>query len=123
MERNPVLVRVLWASVAWDLASLVMLWWMPGWLLAAFDHPVPEESFLFRLAALPLLMAPVVYAMAARDGRGDCALVTASIRLRTVGAAGIIGLLIAESPQGALAYWGFAGADLVWAGLIFRLRA
>jgi hypothetical protein len=121
MERRPGLVRVLWASVVWDLGALLMLWWMPGWLLDAFHHPVPAEPFLFRLAALPLLMSPVVYAMAARDGRPESPLVAASIGMRVLGAAGIAGLLVAHLPDGALAYWSFAGADLVWAGLIFKL--
>jgi len=38
-----------------------------------------------------------------------------------VGAVGIIGLLVVQAPAGAFAYWSFAVADLVWAGLIFRL--
>ncbi|RKZ12378.1 hypothetical protein DRQ53_10330 [bacterium] len=118
MLRRASLMRILWASVVWDLTSLVLLLWMPVWLLAAFDHPVPEEPFLFRLAALPLLMAPVVYAMAARDGRPQSSLVTASIGLRVVGAVGIILLLITHQPAGAMAYWSFAIADLLWAGLI-----
>jgi hypothetical protein len=122
MGRRPAMIRVLWASVAWDLGALLMLWWMPGWLLELFQHPVPAEPFLFRLAALPLLMSPVVYAMAARDGRPHSPLVTASIGMRMVGAAGIIGLLVVEAPAGASAYWSFAAADLIWAGLIFRFR-
>ena len=122
MERRPGLVRVLWASVAWDLGALLMLWWMPGWLLDVFHHPVPAEPFLFRLAALPLLMSPVVYGMAARDGRPDSPLVSASIGMRIVGSAGIVALLVAHAPAGALAYWSFAVADLLWAGLIFWSR-
>lgn len=122
MERRPALVCALWASVVWDLGSLAVLLAMPAWLFTLFDHPVPEEGFLFRLAGLPLLMAPVVYGMAARDGRPDSPLVTAAIGLRVVGAAGIVLLLLAESPAGALAYWSFAAADLVFAGLYAWLR-
>lgn len=122
MERRPALVYALWASVVWDLGSLAVLLAMPAWLFTLFDHPVPEEGFLFRLAGLPLLMAPVVYGMAARDGRPGSSLVTASIGLRVVGAAGIVLLLLAESPAGALAYWSFAAADLVFAGLYGWLR-
>lgn len=122
MERRAALVRALVASVAWDLASLSLLLAMPAWLLALFAHPRPEDPFLFRLAALPLLMAPVVYLMAAREGRPDSPLVTASVGLRVVGAAGIVGLLLWHRPAGALAYWTFALADLGWAGLIAWTR-
>ncbi len=118
MQPRASLVRILWASVVWDLTSLVLLLWMPAWLLAVFNHPMPQEPFLFRLAALPLLMAPVVYVMAARDGRPQSSLVTAAIGLRVVGAVGIILLLITHQPAGAMAYWSFAIADLLWAGLI-----
>lgn len=122
MERRRSLSGALAASAAFDLVALVLLWAMPAWLMAAFDHPPPAEPFLFRLAALPLLMAPVVYLMAARDGRPDSPLVSASIGLRVVGAAGIVGLLLTGRPEGALAYWSFALADLAWAGLVIALR-
>ena len=122
MERRPALVYALWASVAWDLGSLAVLLAMPSWLFTLFNHPVPEDGFLFRLAGLPLLMAPVVYGMAARDGRPGSALVSASIGLRVVGAAGIIVLLLAELPAGAAAYWSFAVVDLIFAGLYGWLR-
>lgn len=115
------LCRVLFASAVVDLVSLALLWWMPQWLLDLFSHPVPAEPFLFRLAALPLLMAPVVYVLAARTR--ESGLVTASIGLRVVGAIGIIGLLLVHRPAGAGAYWTFAGTDLVWAALYARLRA
>ena len=122
MERRPALVYALWAGVVWDLGSLAVLLAMPAWLFTLFDHPVPAEGFLFRLAGLPLLMAPVVYGMAARDGRPGSPLVSASIGLRLVGAAGIIALLLAESPAGAMAYWSFAVVDLAFGGLYGWLR-
>jgi hypothetical protein len=122
VERRAGLARVLGASAAFDLIALGLLWWMPGWLLDAFGHPAPAEPFLFRLAALPLLMAPVVYVMAARDARPASPLVTASIGLRVVGAAGIIALLLIGPPEGPLAYWTFAAADLAWAGLVVAAR-
>lgn len=122
MERRVGLVRALWFGVVWDLTAFAVLMAMPAWLFTLFDHPVPAEPFLFRLAGLPLLMAPVVYAMAARDGRGDSALVTASIGLRVVGAVGIAALLIAMAPAGALAYWGFVVVDLVLAAAYLALR-
>jgi hypothetical protein len=122
MERRPALARVLWLSAAWDLGSFVLLMAMPGWLLELFRHPVPAEPFLFRLAGLPLLMAPVVYVMAARDARPASPLVTASIGLRVVGAAGIVALLLASSPAGSAAYWTFAVVDLGFAGLVAALR-
>jgi hypothetical protein len=119
-RRSPALARVLWASAAWDLLALVALWWMPDWLLSAFAHPVPAEPFLFRMAALPLLMAPVVYVLAAREAKPRSPLVTASIGLRLVGAAGIVVLLLAHRPAGSMAYWSFVGADVVWAALLLR---
>jgi hypothetical protein len=122
VERRIALVRALWFGVLWDLAAFVTLLAMPSWLFQLFDHPVPAEPFLFRLAGLPLLMAPVVYAMAARDGRPDSPLVTASIGLRVVGAFGIATLLIAMTPAGALAYWSFVVVDLVLAGIYVALR-
>ena len=122
MERRPVLARVLWLGVVWDLASFVLLMAMPGWLLDLFRHPVPAEPFLFRLAGLPLLMAPVVYAMAARDARPGSPLVSASVGLRVVGALGIVGLLLADAPEGAAAYWTFAGADFALAAAIVLAR-
>lgn len=122
MERRLALVRVLWAGVVWDLASFAVLLAMPAWLFTLFDHPEPAEPFLFRLAGLPLLMAPVVYGMAARDGRPRSPLVTASIGLRVVGAVGIAVLLLAQSPAGALAYWSFVAADLVFAAATVALR-
>ena len=63
-----------------------------------------------------------IYAMAARDGRPGSPLVTASIGLRVVGAAGIVALLLAESPAGAAAYWSFAIVDLLFAGLYAWFR-
>lgn len=122
MKRRIALVRALWFGVLWDLAAFVTLLAMPSWLFQLFDHPVPAEPFLFRLAGLPLLMAPVVYAMAARDGRPDSPLVTASIGLRVVGAFGIAALLIAMTPAGALAYWSFVVVDLALAGIYVVLR-
>jgi len=122
VKRRIALVRALWFGVLWDLAAFVTLLAMPSWLFQLFDHPVPAEPFLFRLAGLPLLMAPVVYAMAARDGRPDSPLVTASIGLRVVGAFGIAALLIAMTPAGALAYWSFVVVDLALAGIYVVLR-
>jgi hypothetical protein len=122
MDRRPVLARVLWLGALWDLGSFVLLMAMPAWLLELFHHPVPAEPFLFRLAGLPLLMAPVVYVMAARDARPASPLVSASIGLRAVGALGIVGMLLSDPPQGAAAYWTFAGADLVLAAAIALAR-
>jgi len=122
VERSVALVRALWFGAIWDLASFATLVAMPGWLFELFDHPVPVEPFLFRLAGLPLLMAPVVYVMAARDGRPDSPLVTASIGLRVVGAIGIALMLLTMTPAGALAYWSFVVVDLLLAGTYVALR-
>lgn len=117
------LATALRLSVMWDLASLLLLLWMPLWLLDAFGHPVPAEPFLFRLAALPLLMAPVVYAMAAVDPVGRPLLVTASVRLRLLGGVGIVLLVAWQRPVAPLAYLCFAGADFAWGLLYLLLRA
>lgn len=122
MERRIALVRALWFGVVWDLGAFTVLMAMPAWLFDLFDHPVPAEPFLFRLAGLPLLMAPVVYAMAARDGHPGSPLVTASIGLRVVGAIGIALMLLTMNPAGALAYWSFVVVDLVLAGVYVVLR-
>ena len=122
MERRIGLVRALWFGVVWDLGAFTALMAMPSWLFDLFDHPEPAEPFLFRLAGLPLLMAPVVYGMAANDGRPDSPLVTASIGLRVVGAIGIALMLLTMTPGGALAYWSFVVVDLVLAGIYLALR-
>jgi len=95
----PGLRRTLLASVVYDLAALVLLLWMPGWLLDLFSHPVPAEPFLFRLSALPLAMMPVVYAMAARDPVERWMLTVASFRLRWVGAVAIAAVVGWQRPE------------------------
>ena len=115
--------RLAWtlrASALFDWLALALLLWMPEGLLAFFDHPLPAEPFLFRLAALPLWMAPFVYWMAST--RLGTPLVEASVVLRLSGAFGIAVLLLAHRPAGAAAYWSFVLADTAWAGLILVLR-
>lgn len=103
------------ASAFYDLGALVLLLAMPSWLFALFVHPVPADPFLFRLAALPLFMAPVVYLMASAQDRRNHPLVGASVLLRVVGAIGIAALLVWHRPPGSMAYWTFVSGDLVWA--------
>ena len=115
--------RLAWAlraSALFDWLALALLLWMPEGLLAFFDHPPPAEPFLFRLAALPLWMAPFVYWMA--SSRLHTPLVEASVALRLSGALGIAILLLGHRPAGAAAYWSFVFADTLWAGLILILR-
>lgn len=120
MSASSRLPLVLKASALFDWAALVLLLWMPDALLSFFDHPRPAEPFLFRLAALPLWMAPFVYWKAASHPRSP--LVEASVTLRGVGAAGIAALLLLHRPEGAAAYWSFVVADLLWAALIVASR-
>lgn len=116
------LALALRLSVLWDLGSLLLLWWMPAWLLEWFAHPVPAEPFLFRLAALPLLMAPIVYWMAGQDPRGRPLLVSASVQLRVVGGLGILGLVLLADPPVVAPYLGFALADLGWGAAYWLLQ-
>ena len=107
---------ILRASAVYDWLALLLLLWMPDALLRLFDHPVPADAFLFRLAALPLWMAPFVYWTAASHPR--TVLVPLSITLRVVGAVGIAALVLWHRPAGSAAYWTFVGADLAWAAAI-----
>ena len=116
MERR--LSLILRASALYDLVALALLWAMPAWLFTLFEHPRPAEPFLFRMAALPLLMAPVVYWMASEAPLRRDAMVRASIGLRVVGGLGIAALVIAHAPAGALAYWSFVVGDAFWAAWI-----
>lgn len=112
---TPLLRWTLRASAVYDLSALALLLAMPSWLFAWFAHPVPADPFLFRLAALPLWMAPVVYAMASMQAQRDHGLVAASVALRLIGAVGIAVLLVWHRPAGAMAYWTFVSGDIVWA--------
>lgn len=113
---------LLRASAVYDLLALALLLWMPDFLFALFSHPRPQDAFLFRLAALPLWMCPVVYWRAGGDPRADSPLVGASIALRVIGAAGIAALVLWHRPAGAGAYWSFVAADLGWAAGAELLR-
>ncbi|HKK70997.1 MAG TPA: hypothetical protein VKA86_07250 [Candidatus Krumholzibacteria bacterium] len=109
---------ILRLSALYDLGAFAVLLAMPAWLFVLFSHPRPENPFLFRLAGLPLLMAPVVYWMASNRPLERPSLVRASVRLRVVGALGITAVVLWHRPPGALAYWSFVVADLMWAGLV-----
>ncbi len=108
------------ASAAYDWLGFLLLWTMPGWLFRLFAHPVPSDAFLFRLAALPLLLLPLVYLSAARMGSACPILVRLSIALRVVGALSIALLVLWHRPEGWGAYVCFAAGDLVWAALYAR---
>jgi hypothetical protein len=107
---------VLRLSAVYDGAALTLLLLMPPELFEFFGQSLPPDPFLFRLAALPLWMAPVVYLMAAQDLAPR--LVQASLALRLWGATGIVILLAWHRPEGSMAYWSFVFGDLFWAGLI-----
>jgi hypothetical protein len=115
------LTAVLSISALYDWTAFGLLTVMPPWLLALFDHPVPRDPFLFRLAALPLLLLPLVYLAAARWGVACPPLVRLAVLLRVVGALGIAVLTVTHRPDGAAAYWFFVLGDLGWAGLYWLL--
>lgn len=106
------------ASAVYDLVAFVALMLMPAWIFDLFAHPEPSSPFLFRLSALPLLMAPPVYLLASMQPFANRMLVRAAVLLRVVGAIGIAAIVLAHRPEGALAYWSFVVGDLVWAGLV-----
>lgn len=106
------------AGAIYDLTAFAVIMAMPAWLFELFGHPEPASDFLFRLAALPLLMAPPVYILASLEPLSNRMLVRASVLLRAFGAAGIAWLILAHEPAGAAAYWTFAIGDLFWAGLV-----
>ena len=106
------------AGAIYDLVAFVTLVAMPAWLFEFFAHPVPDDPFLFRLAGLPLLMAPPVYWLASMQPFSNRMLVRASVLLRVVGGIGIAAIVLAHQPAGAMAYWSFVIGDFVWAGLV-----
>ncbi len=114
---SSLLAGLLIASAVYDGLGFILLWSMPRWLFTWFHHPIPANPFLFRLAALPLLLLPLVYVSAARMGSRCPVLIRLSIALRIVGAVGIALLLIWHLPPGQGAYWCFVVGDIVWAGL------
>lgn len=99
----------------YDWCGFLVLWFMPQWLFDVFAHPFPTNPFLFRLAALPLLLLPLVYLSAARARGAYPILIRLSIALRVVGAIAIAILVLWHAPPGQGAYWCFAGGDLLWA--------
>lgn len=113
------LVFVLRLSVLYDWTCFVLVLAMPSWLFSFFSHPLPCSPFLFRMAALPLLVLPLVYLTAAETAHRCPPLVDLSVAMRITGALGIIGLVFWHDPKGAAAYWFFAASDFVWAGLYF----
>ncbi len=120
MKAEPRLRAVLILSAVFDFGALGLLLAMPDALFTVFDHPRPTDPFLFRLAALPLWMAPVVYLVAARALEDS--LVRACVALRWWGAVGIAGIVIWHQPAGAVAYWSFVIADLLWGAAILLAR-
>jgi hypothetical protein len=108
---------ILRASALYDWLAFALLLVLPDWLLRLFAHPVPANPFLFRMAALPLLLLPVVYLFAARHAPGCPPLVRLSVLLRVGGALAIAALVLIHRPDGEGAYWFFVVGDLVWAAL------
>ncbi len=111
------LPSILRLSALYDWIAFVLLMILPVWLLDLFAHPVPTDLFTFRMAALPLLIFPVVYLFAAEHGAACRPLVWVSLCLRWLGALGIAILIVTHQPEGAGAYWFFVGGDLVWGAL------
>jgi hypothetical protein len=108
---------ILRLSAFYDWLAFVLLMILPGWLLALFSHPVPEDLFTFRMAAMPLLVFPVVYLFAAQHGAVCRPLVWVSLCVRWLGALAIAALTLLHRPAGEGAYWFFAVGDLVWGTL------
>jgi hypothetical protein len=115
MRPDRALATTLRASALYDWTAFVLLIWMPAWLFDLFGHARPLEPFLFRLAALPLLLLPLVYFAAARDGLGHPELVRVCVRLRLLGALAIAVLLVWQQPAPSSPYWIFAAMDALWA--------
>ena len=115
MRPDRALSIALRASALYDLIAFALLLWMPAWLLDLFEHPMPLEPFLFRLATLPLLLLPLVYFAAARDALGHPELVRVCVRLRLLGAVAIAALLVWQQPVSSAPYWIFAAMDSLWA--------
>lgn len=114
---TPLLSRILRVSALYDWIAFVLLMILPQWLLDLFGHPYPGELFFFRMAALPLLVFPVVYLFAARYGSACLPLVRLSVCIRWLGALAIALLTLAHRPEGQGAYWFFVAGDLIWGAL------
>ena len=111
----------LGAVYDWILGAAIIA--TPPTLLSALRFPPPADTFLFRLAALPLVLFPFVYLHAARHPTPQAGAVRLSVLLRGVGGT-ILGLLaLTHRPAGAGVYLAIAFADLAWAGLHAALAA
>ena len=113
MRALPLVLRL---SAAYDLIAAALLLWMPAWLLALWHHPVPSDPFLFRLAALPLLLLPPVYLTAAATAAERPDLVRLCVLIRGLGGAVILLLVLWQRPGVPGPYLFFAIVDWLWAG-------
>lgn len=111
----------LGAVYDWLLGAAIIA--APPALFSALRFPPPADLFLFRLAALPLLLFPFVYLHAVRHPTSGAPGVRLSILLRALGGT-ILGLLtLAHRPPGAGVYLAIAVIDIAWAALHAGLAA
>jgi hypothetical protein len=109
------LALTLRLGTAWDWLLGGLILFGGSSVMQLLQFPRPADMFLHRLSALPPLLFPLIYLMAANDPVGRPWAVRASILLRAVGGA-LLGLLVlAYRPPGAHVYLGAAAADLLWA--------
>ena len=109
------LALTLRLGTAWDwlLGGLILFGGTP--VMEALQFPRPADMFLHRASALPPLLFPIVYLMAAHDPVGRPWAVRASILLRALGGFLLGVLAFVYRPPGVHVYLAAATIDLIWA--------
>jgi len=107
------LVASLWFGAFYDWCLAAAILFATPEFMEAIRFPPPADPFLFRLAALPPLLFPVVYVAAARDPAGRPWAVRASVQFRIVGGVLLAGLAWIHHPPGYAVYMKAALFDIV----------
>jgi hypothetical protein len=112
---------VLRLGAAWDwVLALAILSASPR-VMEFLRFPPPADLFLFRVAAMPPLLFPLVYLVAAADPERRSWAVRLSVALRLAGGLVLGALALLHRPAGGHVYLGTAVADLCWGAGILAL--
>lgn len=103
----------------WCFAGVILL--ATPSLMARLHFPVPDDLFLFRLTALPLLFFPFVYWVAAADPRAHRWAVAVSLVYRWAGGLTLGALALLYRPAGLHVFLLTCLIDLLWGVLHFAL--
>jgi hypothetical protein len=106
----------LLAGAAYDLALGLFILVLGPPVMTGLGSPIQGSTFLFRLAALPLFVLPVLYAVAARSPAVD-AFRPAVLWARGGGGAFILALTAILHPGAAGVFTAIGLVDLGWAAI------